>query len=567
MPEITIPLVGPHNQRQQLVLGQTTDFQKDQRFINCFTSLVQNNITKSADVYLERRPGLFSLGSVNAGNNNYNVYSSKGDPNGSRLIVIQGTNVYYVTTDLATKTLVGATDSNVENISEGYIGATLYYFLQAGSGSGSGTGWLLTSDAANDSTPTFTADVANGSPILTNVSSTTNLHVGQKLSGTGISAGQRILTIDSATQVTMTSNASATNSGVTVTFERLAKIIDADFPANPIGQFVTIDGYLFIAEATNRRIYGSALNNPSSWGASNYIAFGVTSDIPKSLFSYKNMVGCLGRRSIEFYYNAGNPSGSVLSRSDQLTSRVGADGASGRSVSFVGDNVFFIGGESGQNRGIFTLIGYTPKKISSAALDKNMTGGTAFDLSAFNMNGFNWVLAGQNTSPRKKFLICADIGVESEVQLGSGDNTGVIVIAGGSSPISATQGNQGVWAINTSTDDLYRLRNDIYQDDSVAFPVIVQTKKADLGTGNRKTYKTVWLMGSDVQSSGTATLEYSDDDYATWVTVGTFDLTQPQPKIDRAGSHRGGRAWRLTHSANTAFRAQALKFDYTVGAH
>ena len=64
----------------------------------------------------------------------------------------------------------------------------------------------------------FTADRTSGSAILANVSSLVGLQVGQAISGTGIPASTYILSIDSATQITMSANASsgaATNTTVT----------------------------------------------------------------------------------------------------------------------------------------------------------------------------------------------------------------------------------------------------------------------------------------------------------------------------------------------------------------
>lgn len=55
----------------------------------------------------------------------------------------------------------------------------------------------------------FTGDRTSGSPILANVSSLTGLQVGQAISGTGIPAATYILSIDSATQITMSANASS----------------------------------------------------------------------------------------------------------------------------------------------------------------------------------------------------------------------------------------------------------------------------------------------------------------------------------------------------------------------
>lgn len=561
MPSITIPLVGPYNQRQQSGISTTIGDVKDQRFINCIINVAKNNITNSANVYVEKRGGLSSKGVVSAASVNTNIYKSTGG--NARLIIASGASnstIRYADSSLSTNVDCGTITGLAYNITEGYLGPTLFFFIR----SSDGTAWFLSEDAANDSTPTFTADTTSGSAVLSNVSSITNAYVGQAISGTGIPAGARIQSIDSATQITMTGNATANGTGVTVTFTRVAKIISANFPSSPTGDFVVVDGYVLIAETTNRRIYNSALNDPATWGASDYLTFGANADFPVGLFRYKNQVGCLGRTSMEFFYNAGNPSGSILARSDQLTNKVGCSPAAQSAYTQCGDKVFFIGGDSGQNRGVFTLSGFTPQKISSAAMDRNITGYFGFNIYAFNMSGYTYIYLGQTATPNRNFLICLELDIELEVEFGI---SGRPIIAGGRSDVTAAQDNQGIYLVSDSTDELYQLRDDIYQDDSSAFTLTIQTSKLDFETGNRKTFNRITLIGSDTQSSGTATLAYSDDDYATWVTAGTFDLTINNPEIHRCGSHKGGRAWRITHTANTAFRARALKFDYEVGAH
>lgn len=65
---------------------------------------------------------------------------------------------------------------------------------------------------------TFTADTTNTSAALANVSSIANLIPGMAVSGTGIPASTVIASIDSATGITLSKAATATNSTVTVTF-------------------------------------------------------------------------------------------------------------------------------------------------------------------------------------------------------------------------------------------------------------------------------------------------------------------------------------------------------------
>ncbi len=104
---------------------------------------------------------------------------------------------------------------------------------------------------------------------------------------------------------------------------------------------------------------------------------------------------------------------------------------------------------------------------------------------------------------------------------------------------------------------------EVYQDDGTPYSMMIQTSKTDFGTDNRKRIQAVSLIG-DMQVSGTVLLEYSDDDYQTWKTAGSFDKTKKVQNLTRLGTFKGSRAWRLTDSGNDAFRASALEFDYTI---
>lgn len=70
-------------------------------------------------------------------------------------------------------------------------------------------------------------DITNASFLVTNIPSTANLLVGMNISGTGIPSGTIIFSIDSATQVTMTAQATATT---------------ADLPITVSGEFLSRDG-------------------------------------------------------------------------------------------------------------------------------------------------------------------------------------------------------------------------------------------------------------------------------------------------------------------------------------
>ena len=82
---------------------------------------------------------------------------------------------------------------------------------------------------------TFTADTSNGTATLLNISDQVEVTIGDEISGAGIPTGTRVLSIDSATQITMTANATATANTVTVTHfgaYQVGKLVDTTPNAN-----------------------------------------------------------------------------------------------------------------------------------------------------------------------------------------------------------------------------------------------------------------------------------------------------------------------------------------------
>jgi len=112
---------------------------------------------------------------------------------------------------------------------------------------------------------TFTCDTTSGSAIITNMSDQIAVTIGDELAGTGIPTGARVATIDSATQVTMTVAATATNTGTTVTHWgtfQTGKLVDTTPNAN--GEILiqgstvgtTDQGLVPIRKLTKRLAYG-----------------------------------------------------------------------------------------------------------------------------------------------------------------------------------------------------------------------------------------------------------------------------------------------------------------------
>lgn len=599
MPSATIPFFGSFT-RPVASPFSTTDggpiYKKGQKFVNCIFTRNVNDATQSQTVAVEKRPGLTKLTSWGSSTedftaliapafNNSSYFGAYGSTNSAIVGSVGVTNTFATSGSRSIGTVTGEVRAIAEAIydSVGHIAMV----------TSDGTGWYYAANAGTGS-PTFTADTSSGSATLSNVSSFTGLYVGQALSGTGIPATARIQsmnsgagTLEMGSDSATATNATANGTGVTITRTPIAKIIDVDFPS-AVGALVFVDGYAFVMTAAGR-VYNSALNSISSWGASDYITANLSTDQGISLARYKNQILAFGSDSCEPFYNAGNASGSVLGRSDQSFFKIGAFGAN--SIVNVEDTIYWLGVSSSSGAAIYRLDGFTPRKVSTQEVDSvlntlvgSITVGPYMYLGAASVFGdINLFLTRIDryietglTSSIQSFVY----NIPLNVWHGWGTGTGVGTINGSfhlpayvsyyNRIMFGGRGDGDVYAMFLGEICYYR-DNTTTGSDGAAYNMIVSTKKLNFGTNNRKFVNRVWL-DCDMYDSGDVDLFYLDDDSENISAVGnnplgSFDITQPNPRIHRCGSFTGGRIWAFIHSEAENFRMRSFTVDYEVGAH
>lgn len=584
MPTIRIPLAGSFNQRG-MDGNAALNAAEDQRFLNCLFNVVQNPITRTSSVYVEKRPGWGVDSVVSAGNASTALLKPQSFT--AAVTAFGNTNSTIYVGSISVGTITG----RALFLTETLLNSLGYVMIK----SSDGTGWYYV-DGAKDQL-TYTGDTHTNTTI-DNISSTAGMYVGQAISGTGITAGTRIATV-SATSITTTVATTATNAGITITKEPIAKIISANFVTSftqYIGAFVEMDGYVFYP-TDNGNIWNSDLNSVTNYTATSFIQPNMSPDPPVALGRQKNIIICFGSASKEAYYNAGNATGSPLQRIPQAFERIGC--LDQRSVTTIENSIYMVSAPHYGDIGVFKIADLTTQKISPPNIDRiigNIATGGAIYANSFRLGGYPYL---------GLYISLASDGPASMLLLESGDNLLLesgdkillednpaqnasfvrylvhntqlniwsewdcfqpTYVDGGSSgtanQIYATSRVSTLGKVYT----IYPLgQGQVWQDDGVAYSCQIRTARMDWGTGKRKFIKEIRLI-ADTQTGGTVTLEKSDDDYQTWQTLGTFDLTQAKKNISRGGSHLDGRAYRLTHSYNGPFRAEALEFDYEVGS-
>ena len=589
MPKVRLPLVGTHTTRG--IDGQTVIAAgKDQRFLNVIFDLVINPITKKATVYVERRPGWTQNAVVSAGNISTGLIRT--DSIGSVVSAFGATN----STIFDSTTSVGDLTGLALHFSETIISGIGYILIR----SSDGTGWYYAAGARD--VTAYTADMNNSTTItdikIGGVSSTAGLYSGQLVadaSNTNIVAGTRILSVDSAAYTAVLTAATQGGSVADRAFTKtpIAKILDADFitTGTNISGFVEMDGYVFYC-TEDGYVYHSDQNSFIAWTATNKIAANSSPDLPIAIAKQNDKIVCFGNNSADAFYNAGNASGSVLSRYGH-PKHVGIQNQ--RSLVYLGDDIYFVTSSRDGDTQVKRMRGLEDQKISTPQIDRIIgtasVSGANIYASTFNLGGYSYLSLvvsapslGYELDEDDYYVLNEDDGyITLETDEGTitafarillynidlniwfeWDGTLLTFIKGlGQSSLnqiiatSRINTSGKIYQINPSAD------GEVYQDDGSTYSAVCQTSEVDHGTDARKFTSKISSI-ADTQTAGTVTLECTDDGYATWQTLGTFDLTVAAKDIPRCGSYEGGRAYRLTHAYNGPWRASALDETFEV---
>lgn len=336
------------------------------------------------------------------------------------------------------------------------------------------------------------------------------------------------------------------------------EITDGDFPAGAITP-VSLDGYVFILKSGTDEIYNSDVDDPTSWDPASFLSAEMYPDNLVALARQANYVVGFGSFSTEFFYDNANASGSPLRRQDSVAAKVGL--AARDSIAQVDKRLIFVGQTRTGDPGVWIFDSLTPTEVSDEYINRILANEGSNLASATG-----WIASHKGHTLYILNLNSRTIVYDMDQKVWVGDWS--IYNAGNHAVLPfkyATEGaNNTLMVLHNTDGKMYKLDPTLYQDTAGAILCWIVTMRYDLGTTRWKRMFRVELV-SDRQSSGTCTLEFSDDDYQTWSTARTLDLTI-RPYTKAAGVFRR-RAFRIKHTANYDFRASMLEVDYNEGVH
>lgn len=340
------------------------------------------------------------------------------------------------------------------------------------------------------------------------------------------------------------------------------QITDADFPNPHLPYPISMDGYLFVARANSADIYNSDLDDPLAWDPSQFITAEMYPDNIVALSKNNNYVVGIGTGSMEYFYDIGNATGSPLQRNDSAVQQMGTSAPD--SVVQTEKEIILIGNTNNGGRTVWTVEGFKAEEVGTEAVRNslNVLGDDIATVNAYciRVGGHKFYVLRLPTM-NQTWAYDFDTKLWNEWSSTNSGGTDQEVFLAKFAADSAF----GYPYMMSAAGDIYTMNDTTYQDHGRAIKTQITTLKLDFDNMNRKDCYRLSVFGDwPLDTTGTLTVEWSDDDYRTWSNPRTLQLSTALPVTRRLGKFRR-RAFRLTHTDNTPLRLEGMEMDINNG--
>ena len=349
MPILNIPLATQLKFR-------TNNTSKDSKMVNCYKETQPDN-----RALVVKRPGKASypitpaLPSTGEGLWTYN----------NNLYAAAGAKLYSITGGTSTLLLSGMSGENVSWVNTLDTSPPHPYMVFHDQVNG----WSLdsTGNIVNMAMQIAGVTLVSGG---SGYPSTGTFTVSGSISGSGAS-GTYTADAGTITFLTLTSPGSNYAGTLTVTFSGGGSSASASaylnaFPANPVPGLVYLDGYVFAMDSKGQ-IWQSGNENPTYWGPLDYTSAKSEGDNGMAIARHLNYIIAFKQWTTDFFYDAGNAVGSVLSVNQSAHMEIGC--ADGNSIQNPEQTLIWMGNVVEGGRAIYMMEGLQPKKVSTKAVE------------------------------------------------------------------------------------------------------------------------------------------------------------------------------------------------------
>jgi hypothetical protein len=333
-------------------------------------------------------------------------------------------------------------------------------------------------------------------------------------------------------------------------------ITDPNFPAPHIPTPVFLDGYIFIPAASTQTIHNSTLLTPATWPVDGFIDAEMFPDNIVGLAKVQNYIAAIGGQSIEWFYDNANATGSPLNRNAPAVSQFGCPAP--MTINQTEMELILVGQTANGGRTVWVVNGFQPTEIANEPVRE------ALDLEGTilaNANGMTIQCAGHKwyilnlLSAQRTFVY--DFEEQMWHEWSSGTTQTNFQWA-----FSADSGNGEPTFINYTTGLVASMTPTTYTDIGATINCEVITSKIDFDTIMRKRFFRMSLIcdGPNGDNNVPITVNWSDDDYNTWVGNFTLNINSSYPTVTQMGFSRR-RAYQFIYQQPYPLRMESFELD------
>ena len=520
-----LPLVARPSNR-----GDDPNF--DARMLNGFVEK-----GKDGELHVYQRGGLSVITTLSG--NGRGVYNWLG-----AIYAVFGTTLYK---DGVSKGTVDGT-GGVYTFSSG-LGSVPKLFLQNGV-----TGYTY-DDAGGlvaevETSTVVTTGDTHTTAIIDNIPSTTGFNAGTGVVGSGVVAGSYVVTVDSATQVTINVATTSTLVGTALTFTT------SGFQTSTVKGSAYLDGTTYVMTAA-ARIYGSELNDPTTWKALNFLTAQIEPDGGVFLAKQLAYVVAFKQWSTEVFYDAGNPTGSPLATVQGAKQNHGCRHAG--SVQDAGGTLLWISATREGAVGVHKMEGLKVLSIGSPPVERllqNADSSTVWSWS-FKLSGHRFYGV---TFKEDNLTLVYDLDSEYWAQWTDTNGNYFPFVA------ATYTTNQDVLLQHETDGKLYKISLDSFTDNGSLISWELFTPNYDAGTLVVKTLHRMAVLADQRQGS-ILEVRTNDSDYdpTKWTNFRRIDLGKKYPYLQNCGSFKR-RAMHFRHRCNAPLRIQVIELHMEQGS-
>lgn len=335
-------------------------------------------------------------------------------------------------------------------------------------------------------------------------------------------------------------------------------ITDVNFPSPHVPSPVFLDGYIFVASANTQTVHNSTLQDPNTWPSDGFIDAEMFPDNIVGLTKAQNYLACIGTQSIEFLYDNANATGSPLQRNAPAVSQFGCPAP--LTINQTEKEIILVGSTTNGGRTIWSISGFEPTEIANEPVREalDLEGIAIENAVAFTVQcaGHKWYVLNLVGASR---TFVYDFDEQMWHEWSSGLSQEVF-----NYNFAADPGDGAPSLLHVNSGAVVALTPASFLDNGIQINCQAITTKVDFDTITRKRFFRLSLVGDSPNgdSNTPITVDWSDDDYNTWVGNKTLELNGSYPTITQLGYSRR-RAFRFTYQQNFALRLESFEVDIT----